>query len=60
MANGKREFEIKINGITESIDGANKLLDVLEKLGNTTVNVTSQTERANKARKQKKQVLTDE
>lgn len=60
MANGKREFEIKINGITESIDGANKLVDVLEKLDNTTVNVTSQTERANKANKEKKQALTDE
>lgn len=60
MANGKREFEIKINGITESIDGANKLVDVLEKLGNTTVNVTSQTEKANKANKEKKQALTDE
>lgn len=60
MANGKREFEIKINGITESIDGATKLVDVLEKLGNTTVNVSTQTEKANKAGKEKKQALTEE
>lgn len=60
MANGKREFEIKINGITESIEDVTKLVDVLGKVGNTEAAVAVEVEKSNKARKEKKQALTDE
>lgn len=60
MSNGKREFEIKINGITEGIREVTSLVEALEKLGNSTDNVNAQTERASTTNRARRQALTEE
>ena len=45
MAEGKRIYEIKINGLTESYEGVKNLREALDTLTDTVVNVTKQEQR---------------
>lgn len=60
MANGKREFEIKINGISQSIEIVTKLVDTLGGITDKTVKINAEMEKANKVSKERKQALTEE
>ena len=42
MADGKKIYQIEIQGIKESYDNIKTLLDTLDKLGDTTVKVNAQ------------------
>lgn len=54
MAEGKRIYEIKINGLTESYDGVKSLREALDTLTDTVVNVTKQEEKSTSSKKESK------
>lgn len=60
MSTGKKEYSLKINGITQSITDATKLEAVLKKLDITANKVTSTENVATKSVKEKTKALTDE
>lgn len=54
MAEGKRIYEIKINGLTESYEGVKNLREALDTLTDTVVNVTKQEEKSTASKKESK------
>lgn len=54
MAEGKRIYEIKINGLTESYEGVKSLREALDTLTDTVVNVTKQEEKSTASKKESK------
>ena len=54
MAEGKRIYEIKINGLTESYDGVKSLREALDTLTDTVVNVSKQEEKSTASKKESK------
>ena len=54
MAEGKRIYEIKINGLTESYEGVKSLREALDTLTDTVVNVTKQEEKSTSSKKESK------
>lgn len=54
MAEGKRIYEIKINGLTESYEGVKNLREALDTLTDTVVNVSKQEEKSTSSKKESK------
>ena len=54
MAEGKRIYEIKINGLTESYEGVKSLKEALDTLTDTVVNVSKQEEKSTASKKESK------
>ena len=54
MAEGKRIYEIKINGLTESYEGVKSLREALDTLTDTVVNVTKHEEKSTSSKKESK------
>lgn len=54
MAEGKRIYEIKINGLTESYEGVKSLREALDTLTDTVVNVSKQEEKSTSSKKESK------